>query len=564
MIISPQDNERFTAIENRLAQLESQVRLLSTGSPAADAPLSKTSLPSGGALPPPPTEASRVGSGADLPGLGVERAPRRSFEIEGERFLRWAGVGLVVLAVGFAVSTAIGRGWIGAELQLIGALVVSLGLIVAGLGARPTRMPWAHALNVGGVLALTSTVASSLFVGQFEESVALGCTAAVGVSGYLLANRVPSQWVGGSALIAPIIGWLIITEADPPYLISLGWMSLAIALGLILSTLRGWFVMRLTAHTVAGACGIAYAIGAHGMVRELLVLLGGILVFASIASVPSLGASKSVWRELELQLALLAPPWGLLILVLTFDIESRNLAAAVAVGVALGTGVCALVVRSRVALAHFVSLVVGGSITLSIGLALALKSPGTFAAFAVQAAGLVILARFLPSNRRVLLHAGILAVLSGAGIVSGLVDAWSRNAPIGEDVVAAMGIVVLGLGSWQARRDELVRLGFLAILAMVLLWLGSVLVHLPQGQALVSLSWAALGTLVLAAGVVSMKRPLGVAGLSIIGLTVAKLLSVDLQEVDALWRSGLFFVIGMGILRLGFLMPNLSGPDRRK
>ena len=44
-----------------------------------------------------------------------------------------------------------------------------------------------------------------------------------------------------------------------------------------------------------------------------------------------------------------------------------------------------------------------------------------------------------------------------------------------------------------------------------------------------------------------------------LGITVAKLLTVDLQEVDTLWRAGLFFVIGLGFLRLGFLLPRLTG-----
>ena len=46
------------------------------------------------------------------------------------------------MAVGFAVSTAISRELIGPELQLVGALLVSFGLIGAGLRLQATRTPW--------------------------------------------------------------------------------------------------------------------------------------------------------------------------------------------------------------------------------------------------------------------------------------------------------------------------------------------------------------------------------------------------------------------------------------
>jgi uncharacterized membrane protein len=92
----------------------------------------------------------------------------------------------------------------------------------------------------------------------------------------------------------------------------------------------------------------------------------------------------------------------------------------------------------------------------------------------------------------------------------------------------------------------------------VLTWLGSALVHLPQGQAVVSVSWAVVGIAVFVTGAVRKTPELGMAGLGVIAITVAKLLTVDLQEVDTLWRAGLFLIVGLGIMRLGFLIPRLT------
>jgi len=47
-------------------------------------------------------------------------------------------------------------------------------------------------------------------------------------------------------------------------------------------------------------------------------------------------------------------------------------------------------------------------------------------------------------------------------------------------------------------------------------------------------------------------------GLITLGVTVVKLVTVDLDAVDTMWRAGLFFLVGIGLLRLGLLV---SRPD---
>jgi len=93
-------------------------------------------------------------------------------------------------------------------------------------------------------------------------------------------------------------------------------------------------------------------------------------------------------------------------------------------------------------------------------------------------------------------------------------------------------------------------------------WLGSVFVHLPQGQAIVSVSWATIGITVFLVGATRKVPEAGAVGLVVIAVTVAKLLTVDLREVDTLWRAALFLAVGLGIMRLGFLLPRLTrDPD---
>jgi uncharacterized membrane protein len=90
---------------------------------------------------------------------------------------------------------------------------------------------------------------------------------------------------------------------------------------------------------------------------------------------------------------------------------------------------------------------------------------------------------------------------------------------------------------------------------------GAVSLKHPQGQAAVSIAWAILGTTLLIAGALRRQTEVGVVGLVVLALTVGKLLTVDLQEVDTLWRAGLFLLVGLGFLRLGFLLPRLEGEE---
>ena len=83
------------------------------------------------------------------------------------------------------------------------------------------------------------------------------------------------------------------------------------------------------------------------------------------------------------------------------------------------------------------------------------------------------------------------------------------------------------------------------------------LVHLGQGQLLISAAWAAVGVAVVVWGLLSRRVDVARVGLATLGVTVMKLLTVDLSEVDTFWRAGLFFVIGLGFLWLSASIPKL-------
>jgi uncharacterized membrane protein len=550
--VSDDSERRFEQLERRVRQLEAEVQQLRFG----DRPAASMPPP---APPPPPTGETRR-----LSQLTNESAPEPPLEspsapaLDGETALKWGGVGLVVLAVGFAVSTAISRGWIGPGLQIVGAIAISLALIGAGMRLRATRMSWTHALCTGGVAALFITVASDLFLREIASDVAFGATIAIGLVGYGLARVVPSEWVASTALLGGLLGWLVIVDGTPEFAPTLTWFSLLVTVALVLALEQRWFGLRLLAQLVGLIVVLALAGDADGGPEQIAVLVAGAFLVLSLVRIPSIGDLGSPWQELEVQLAAATAPWTFVVIGSVYDIGSDSTLGFVALGASMVVAGLAFAVRTQIRPAHHVSLLLGSSVGLSVALALLFSTDAAFLAIAIQGAGLVVLARLLGGSLRVLANAAILGLISATYGLVATIEAWTTDAPIADDVARLVIIVALGIGLWQTRHETVRRFGSGVVLSLLLVWLGSVLVHFPQGQAAVSISWAVVGTSVLVVGALRKVPDFGAAGLSVLALTVAKLLVVDMGEVDTLWRAGLFFVVGLGFLRLGFLLPALT------
>lgn len=495
------------------------------------------------------------------PAPPVPAGERPDITVESEIVLKWVGVVLVVLAVGFAVSTAISRGWIGAELQLVGAVGLSVALIVAGFRLRTRRPPWAHALTSGGVAALYTTFASNLFVDQTSTDTAFVMVAVVVAVGYAVSHIVPSEWVGVVTLVGGLTAWFVVGDGDPPFATTLALVAFAAAVAVGLSLERGWCGLRLLGHAAALAFLLGLAFDADMGGRQVALLAASAVVFLSLARVPSFGTDGDPWMQLDIQLAAAAGPWAIAVLAATFEIEDEVDAGLVALAVALATGGIAGALGPRIRRVHQVSLLIGVSVSVTIGLATLLGNDGFFIAIAVQAAGLLELDRHFGGSLRIRLNAVALLGVAAAYVFVDGIESWTTDVAAAVDIVHGAVIVVLAVAVWRTGQEALRQLGGAALLGLVLIWLGSVLVHLPEGQAAVSVSWAIVGVALLVAGSLRKMPDVGGAGLAVLALTVGKLLIVDMQEVDALWRAGLFLLVGLGLMRLGFLLPRLTGVE---
>lgn len=570
------EQARIEALEARVAELEAAVEALTsparpvaaprletlTGPPAAQAPAPAaqppppTGLPFGATVPAPPP-APEAAATVDHAGPGLDA----------ETALKWGGIGLVVLAVAFAVNTAIQRGWIGPELQLAGALGLAFGLIGAGVRLRPTRMPWTHALCSGGVAALFITFGSSLFTDLAGDETAFVLIVATLLGAIALARWVPSEWTALVAVAGSVTAWLVVAEFEGPFIEAGAAFVVGFVVVVAVAVERDWLGVRLLTTAVAMVLVIVFAGQAGTTAEDLATLVAGALVAIALFVVPSLGLSLGhELRGAELRLPTLLAPWAWLVVsILVIDENSANderIAGSIALAVTAAVVAIALAARPKLDRGHLIALLVGASTTLTAGIGLVLQADVVWVLVAVQGVGLLVLARELAWDWLVTLNAAVLlAVVTAFAAVDGVV-AWETDTDLSVDLVRLGVVVALGVAVWVVQILELRRVGALIVLGLVMIWLGSVFVHLPQGQAIVSLSWAVIGVAALVLGAFRKVPEFGQVGLAVLAVTVAKLLLVDMAEVDALWRAGLFLVVGLALMRLGFLLPSWTAAER--
>jgi hypothetical protein len=200
--------------------------------------------------------------------------------------------------------------------------------------------------------------------------------------------------------------------------------------------------------------------------RPLILIAAGLLS-ASLLWVPGIGDLSTTWQQLEIQLVIAAPPWALGVVTLALDVDDDTTTGVTALVIAAVTTLVALGVRSRIKPAHFASLLIGASITLSIALAALMSTSATFAGLAIQGAGLVLLSRLLGGNVRVLANAAIVLGIAGMSTAVEMVDAWSGDVSIADDIGHLVVIAAIGVAAWQTRHLMTQQAGAIVVLALV-------------------------------------------------------------------------------------------------
>lgn len=486
-----------------------------------------------------------------------------------ETLLKWAGVVLVVLAAIFFVGTAISRGWISPEVQLAGATVVGLALITGGFRLVDRNRPWAAALVSGGaVIVQVCAAAANGGLDLIAEYPALVVLAVVTVGVGWVSHRLKMESVAiVSGLAAVFLPLWIIEDADLPALVPAGWMAVLALAATGFGWFRGWVYSRLATVGASGFVLLTLAIDADPLSdgEQVVALIAAVFValagWAGPAYPSSTGLAMSARQQvLDHRLVLSVPlwTWGVVGQVAELDGDRAwaRLGFALAAAFIVIAGASWRQLPRTLGAAHLL----GAGVLVAISFASVVDGPGLLVALAVQAAATGVIALFFKDR-----WLGAFAALLGAIAV-----AWAaRSTAIGlfeeqsiGQLLANLLVLVIIIGSagysWF-RSDEQLTVPLIVVSWVgVLGWTASAFGHQDQGQVVVSLIWSALAAAALVLGVRSDLRLSWLLGISTLVVVLFKLLTVDLAEVDTLWRVGLFLVVGAGLLRLGYVLPRLS------
>ena len=605
-------SERIDELELRLASIEHYLAQVTR--PAAQPPPPRSI---GAQSPPPhPTGATPVAplrpapgpSGPSAPGTSVERGPAvpRTWPAT-EQLLKWGGLALVFLAAVFAVSTAIDRGWIGPVLQLLGAILGGAGLVAGGVHLHRTRTAWGHPLVGAGLAVLfTSAGAAHGWLDLVPLWVAgLGVVAVSGL-GTGLARMLGRQWLALIAFAGLIIVPTTLHAWDT-------WSASVLALGLVggalvslaVSFAPDWPLLRIIVSYVAAVLLLptaGAALGSERLGHRIVMTIAAALLAVAWWASPWLArqwrraAAKShvgrgehspavigqpdtdggsgiivgsgIIGRLEPRAVVGLPLWVWLFLLTVLPPGGSSTGAGwLAIGWAAFFALVVAAERGPASSVHRLSQLAAIAILLTAASALLLDGGAVLVAIALLALVVFAAGRTLADGPLVLI-AVVLGAWAVLYTVVRMIVAVRDDARLLDDLANIAVLLAMVAAVWTVTRHHehggtnTARLFGVAALAGLLLWLLSVLIHVPQGQVVVSISWAAVGVSVLVIGALRSRADLGGAGLGVLSVTVLKLLTVDLTEVDTFWRAGLFLIVGGALVRVAYALPGLTGTDR--
>ena len=553
-------------VEQRLQYLENRVKTLETMLEVKAQPRPTRSLE-----PYPAPRAPRTDLPATAP--APKSPPAREFDLEellGGRVLGWAGGIAVFIAAVFFVVMAVRNGWIGVEARMVIAFAASAGLVAFGawLHENGGRMQVARAIVAAGLASLyASTAAATLHYHLISPTVGLLIAGAVGVLALLGAVRWNAQEIAGIGIVGSLLAPVLVGTGTSTGALVFMTIALVAAIGVVVQ--RGWVWLTAVAYVVSVPQAAAW------LLSENDVHLGATIAVAA--------AFWLLYVAAALGYELLNPPeeeelrysTGSLLLVnamvaaaggwfLIDDAGHRTganawLFALAGAHVVLG----ALVLASRRSREIGLLLYVVGAAAAGVAFALALDGPALVAAWSAEAVVVAWVGRRTNAPERGLVAALLLALAAGIHVIAFEVrpDVLAYGLQSIPTAVGAMALVLVALAGIAWAYEEVREPAAWVATALSIYLASGLLVGLAgaqyehatqSSQLALSGFWGCLGFAAIVAGLVWRKRAVRLAGLGLLALTVAKVLLVDLANLDSMFRVGSFLAVGFVLLAGAF------------
>lgn len=163
------------------------------------------------------------------------------------------------------------------------------------------------------------------------------------------------------------------------------------------------------------------------------------------------------------------------------------------------------------------------------------------------------------------LGAGLMAVVAVWMVVRGASTPRESLAILNATALAELVYIsaLAALAQVVGNRDLRTAHG-VAALCLAVFWLAVEFGHLGEGQAFVTISWGILGLAILILGLRWNAARMRIAGMTVLGLVVAKLFLVDLSDLQMIWRVLLFMGFGVLFLLVSYYFRSLWRPTDKQ
>lgn len=425
--------------------------------------------------------------------------------------MRWTGIVLVALAAVFLVSTAVQRGWIGPELQLLAATLTGVGMLAAADALSDRSRAWTTSLGVGGAVVLgVCAGAAHTWLGVVGPGVAIGLVGVAALVGWAVAVRWEQQPVAIAAGVSGL-GWPIalgLLQAVPLAAAAL-WVTASVLVATGLGWWRRWWVMRLGLGWFGALTFLGYAAGADAVVGSPVAAVVAATIGGALWSGPGLQrwlpnqGGGVADRAIDARSVAAVPTWAWLAVGVVADLRTGVSIGLAGLAVAACSAIGAVALRRSLSTVIVLSHGLGVASTVAVALAVLIDGPVLLVALAAHAVATAVVAlRF--DDALLGVSAAVTGLASAALTAVGLVDALAAD---GVDVGAAVAhlVVLATAGACSVvafRRDRLpvARVLFVGAVLGLLAWMAGVVLGLTADAALLALCWMAVAVVVVAFG----------------------------------------------------------------
>ncbi|NND01568.1 MAG: DUF2339 domain-containing protein [Acidimicrobiia bacterium] len=494
-----------------------------------------------------------------------------------ETAFKWGGLIMIFLAVAFAMGIAIDHGLFTPPLRVAAGILVGTALIGVGVFTYVGRPIFGQSLQgVGIAVIFLSVFAGHQMFDVFSWEGAMGGTIVVTALSFWLAAR-----RGDSALAA--IG--LLGGVTAPFVLTLGDAGgtgagsvnayVIYATTLLLSAIavyffNGWGTLLVTASGLSLATFGSVVMQLDAGDSLVLAQVGVTLIGVALWLVPtarvvlerpmqvSRHSIDRVWSDFfrgsELGSVLWAPAATVAASARIWDL-SPEAAGLVALAAAILVGVVGAAVRTSeriLGLTHFAAaatLVAVASLLLLDGSVLQVALAGQAFAY------LVVGSR---SESPVLTITGAMVgvpVLAWLGFE--LVVAFDFRESIEPSQLIAHLFVILfvAVGAVLDQRGQVRATAGAGAYVLAVLWLAEAFLGVRNGPALTTASWILLAAGTAYVGIRTQSKVAVQAAIGTVVVAVAKLLTVDLVQINAVGRTISFFVAGVVLVAFGYRYP---------